>query len=327
MEPRDQFQSFCRNNQNRPDFARRLFNHFHQKLSPGPKPPLIWLEANACSGDSISMLNSVDPELGQILCSLVEVRYWNALMPDQGQKAQEQLFGAAEDGNFILIIEGAIPSEGGAATAGSGRFAIPLKSGDYLFTSEELLHYLAPKAKFIIAVGTCAAFGGPSAARPNPSGSKGVWEIIQDRPVINVSGCPINPDWLTGTLFHLLLFGLPEVDRYQRPTLFYGQTIHSICQRRSYFDQGSFAANLGEPDCMFTLGCMGPVTGSDCPYRLWNNHLNWPVKASTPCIGCTKSGFPDRSTPFYTPLLDKLPSRERGQRTEGRNPNAGKNIV
>lgn len=320
MEPRDQFQSFCRNNQNQPDFARRLFNQFQQDLSPGPKPPLIWLEANACSGDSISTLNSVDPDLGQILCSLVEVRYWNALMPDQGQKAQELLFATAEAGNFILIVEGAI------STAGGGRFAIPFKSGDYLFTSEELLLYLAPKAKYVLAAGTCAAFGGPSAARPNLSGSKGVWEIIQEQPVINVSGCPINPDWLTGTLFHLFLFGLPEVDRYQRPTLFYGQTIHSICQRRSYFDTGSFAARLGDPECMFALGCMGPVTGADCPYRLWNDHLNWPVKASTPCIGCTKSGFPDRSTPFYTPLPDKLPSGGRRQGTERGNPNAGENL-
>lgn len=311
MEPRDQFQFFCRNNRNQPDFARRLFDHFHQELSPGPKPPLIWLEANACSGDSISTLNSVDPELGQILCSLVEVRYWNALMPDQGQKAQEQLFGAADHGNFILIIEGAI------STAGGGRFAVPLKNGDYLFTSEELLLYLAPKAKYIVAVGTCAAFGGPSAARPNISGSKGVWEVVQNRPVINVSGCPINPDWLTGTLYHLLLYGLPEVDRYQRPTLFYGQTIHSMCQRRSYFDQGSFASEPGDPECMYSLGCMGPVTGADCPYRLWNNHLNWPVKAGTPCIGCTKSGFPDKSTPFYTPLPAKLPKRTERREQDG----------
>lgn len=303
MNGRDQFQSFCRCNLSHPDFARRLTDKYHDSLSPGPKPPLIWFEANGCSGDSISTLNSVDPELGQILCSLAEVRYWIALMPDQGQKAQEQLFNTAEAGDFILIVEGAI------STAGNGRFAIPFKAGEYLFTSEELLLYLAPKAKYIIAVGTCAAFGGPSAAHPNLSGSKGVWEIIQNRPVVNVSGCPINPDWLTGTLYYLLLFGLPEMDRYQRPILFYGQTIHSICQRRSYFDQDSFAAKLGDPECMYSLGCMGPVTGSDCPYRFWNDHLNWPVKANTPCIGCTKSGFPDKSTPFFTPLPTKIPSR------------------
>jgi hydrogenase small subunit len=301
----DQFQYFCQFNKSRPGFGRRLFDNYGGELAPGPKPPLLWFEANACSGDSISTLNAVDPELGQILCSLVEVRYWNALMPDQGTRAREIFFQTAEEGGFILVVEGAI------ATAGRGKYTIPFKTEDYLFTSEELIQYLAPKAKYIVAVGTCATFGGPSAARPNLSNSKGVWEVIQDRPVINVSGCPINPDWLTGTLFHLLLFGLPEVDRYQRPTLFYGQTIHSICQRRSYFDTNSFAADLGDPECMYTLGCMGPVTGADCPYRLWNDHLNWPVKASTPCIGCTKAGFPDKSTPFYTPLPEKIPERTR----------------
>jgi hydrogenase small subunit len=315
MEERDQFQSFCRSRLSQPGFARQLTDEYQKLLSPGPKPPLIWFEANACSGDSISVLNSVDPELGQILCSLVEVRYWNALMPDQGEKAQAEFFATAEAGEFILMVEGAI------ATAGGGRFVIPFTTGAYRFTSEELLQYLAPKAKYIIAVGTCAAFGGPSAARPNLSGSKGVWEIVQDRPVINVSGCPINPDWLTGTLYHLLLFGLPDLDRYQRPTLFYGQTVHGICQRRSYFDRGSFAAAPGDPECMYSLGCMGPVTGSDCPYRLWNNHLNWPVKANTPCIGCTKSGFPDKSAPFFTPLPDKLPG-SKGRR----NPDGSKDL-
>jgi hydrogenase small subunit len=299
----DQFQYFCQSNQNQPGFGRRLNETFGGELAPGPKIPFIWFEANACSGDSISILNSSEPGIGQILCSLVEVRYWNTLMPDQGAQARKTFFETLEAGGFILVVEGAI------STAGHGKYAIPFKAGDYLFTSEELIQYLAPQAKYIIAAGTCAAFGGPSAARPNSSGSKGVWEVIQNRPVVNVSGCPINPDWLTGTLFHLLLFGLPEVDRYQRPTLFYGQTIHNICQRRSYFDTNSFAANPGDPECLFPLGCMGPVTGADCPYRLWNDHLNWPVKASTPCIGCTKSGFPDKSTPFDAPLPDKIPRR------------------
>jgi len=197
----DQFQYFCQLNKPLPGFGQRLFENFGGKLAPGPKPPLIWFEANACSGDSIAMLNTTQPDLGQILCSLVEVRYWNALMPDSGARAREIFFETAEEGGFILVVEGAI------STAGRGKYTIPFKTEDYLFTSIELIQYLAPKAKYIVAVGTCATFGGPSAARPNPSGSKGVWEVIQDRPVINVAGCPINPDWVTGTLFHLLLSG------------------------------------------------------------------------------------------------------------------------
>lgn len=303
----NQFTDFCRFNKNQPDFRKRMAETFAANTIP--KLPLIWFEANACSGDSISLLNAVHPELGQILCLLADIRYWNALMPGQGNAAVESLIQTVESGNFILALEGAI------ATAGKGRFTIPFKTGKYLFSSEELFRWMAPKARFIIAVGTCAAFGGPSAARPNPSGSKGAWEVIEQT-VVNVSGCPINPDWFLGTLYYLLLFGIPELDRYNRPTLFYGETIHVNCQRRSYFDNGVFAAQLGDPECLFSLGCVGPVTGSDCPYRLWNDHLNWPVKASTPCIGCTKSGFPDKSTPFFTPLPDKIPARSRRGRKE-----------
>jgi hydrogenase small subunit len=300
MMSHDQFKAFCRLNKNRPDFGKRLAETFSGNMIS--KPPFIWFEANACSGDSISMLNAVHPELGQILCSIVDIRYWNTLMPGQGETAQESLIQTVESGNFILALEGAI------ATAEKGKFTIPFKTGNYLFSSEELVRWMAPKARFIIAVGTCAAFGGPSAARPNPSGSKGAWEVVEQT-VVNVSGCPINPDWFLGTLYHLMLFGIPELDRYHRPTLFYGETIHVNCQRRSYFDNNTFAAKLGDPQCLFSLGCMGPVTGADCPYRLWNDHISWPIRAGTPCIGCTESGFPDKSMPFFTPLPEKIPAR------------------
>jgi hydrogenase small subunit len=300
---RDQFEYFCLVNRYKPNFLPNLIQLLGEnRLIPGDKPPMIWLEANACSGDSISMLNAVDPDLGQIICRLFHVRYWNALMPDEGEKAQKQLLQTVDDGNFVLIVEGAV------STADSGRYTVLFKSGEYLFTSAEMAPWAAKQAQYIVAVGTCAAFGGPSAARPNPSNSKGVWEVVE-RPVVNVPGCPVNPDWLIATFVHLLLFGMPEVDRYRRPTFLFGQTIHSICQRRSYYDTGAFAKSLGDPECMFSLGCMGPVTGADCAYRLWNNHLNWPVKTSTPCIGCTKAGFPDKSTPFYTPLSVKMPGR------------------
>jgi hydrogenase small subunit len=304
MTLQNQFAAFCAIHKNQPGFGAKLCRTFNLNLlETNSKPPLIWLEANACSGDSISMLNTVDPQLGQMICSLLEIRYWNALMPDQGEAALNSLLRTAEQPDFFLIVEGAI------ATAAAGSYTIPLKIGNYRLSSLELLRWLAPKAKYILAVGTCAAFGGPSAARPNPSVSKGVRDIVPE-PVINVSGCPINPDWVIGTLAHLLLFGRPEVDHDQRPTLFYGQTNHQICQRRSFFDKKVFAKQLGDPSCMFSLGCMGPITGADCAYRLWNSHLNWPVKAGTPCIGCTNPGFPDQSMPFFTPLSKKVPRND-----------------
>ena len=272
----------------------------------GPKPVLVWLEFNACSGDTISMLNATQPGLGQVLSELVAAAYWNGLMPAEGEAALAALMSAVERGGYFLAVEGAVPLRQG------GLYAVPFIAGGRPAPAIEVFKAAEAGAAQIIAVGTCAAFGGPSAARPNPSDSRGVWEIT-NRPVINVSGCPINPDWVVGTLVHLILFGPPELDRYRRPVFLYGNTIHAHCQRRSYYDLGRFAGELGGAECMFSQGCMGPITGADCPYRLWNDHLNWPVKAGTPCIGCTKSGFPDKSSPFYTPLPQKLRAGLKGE--------------
>lgn len=299
MLNQNQFEKFCQLNKSRPDFYQQLKILIGEDLIEAEKPPFIWLETNACSGDSISTMNAVKPGLEQVLCSLLDVRYWSAIMPEEDQPAINSLVETVESGNFILAVEGAIPLKE------NGFYAVPFKIGDYRVTALELVEWMAPLARYIVAVGTCAAFGGPSAARPNPSGSVGIWEVIKEIPVVNVSGCPINPNWFLGTIYHLLRFGIPKLDRYNRPTLFYGRTIHEACQRRSYFDLGQFAKNLGDPECMFSIGCLGPVTGADCPLRLWNDHLNWPVKASSPCIGCTKAGFPDKATPFYTPLPRK----------------------
>ncbi len=272
-------------------------------MNNSQRPPFIFLEASACSGDSISLLNSVAPSFTQLITELVEVRFWNTVMFKQGEAAIQELYRTANQGDFILAVEGAI------ATASNGLYAVPFYVNGKAYTTVELIKWLAPKAKYIIAVGTCAAFGGPSAANPNLSGSYGVHSIISE-PVINVSGCPVNPDWFLGTLSYVIKNGMPELDSYQRPRLFYNRTVHSACQRRSFYDTKEFAEKLGDRACMFSLGCMGPTTGSDCPYRFWNEHLNWPVKASTPCIGCTRAGFPDQSTPFYTPLPRKRTASE-----------------
>ncbi|TAH59994.1 MAG: Ni/Fe hydrogenase, partial [Gottschalkiaceae bacterium] len=153
------------------------------------------------------------------------------------------------------------------------------------------------KAKYVIAAGTCASYGGPSAARPNPSKSISIPEFLT-REVIRVPGCPSHPDWVIGTIANLILFGKPELDSQNRPIVFYGNTIHDKCNRRSYFNKGVFAEKLGEQECMFKLGCRGPITKTDCPIRQWNGYVNWPIKDNTPCIGCAAERFPDGMEPF-----------------------------
>jgi hydrogenase small subunit len=265
------------------------------QAQPDKKMPVIWLEVSGCGGNTISMLNAVGPNLNQILQGLIDLRFQNTLMWAEDNEAWTILDRTIEDPNgFLLIIEGAI------STLGQGKLCIVAVKDNTIITGSQLITRIAPRARYVMAVGTCACFGGPSAAKPNPSKSVGVGEFLQ-RTVINVSGCPAHPDWIIGTLAHLLLFGEPEVDQYGRPVIFYGETVHRRCTRRSFFDQRIFAKELGDPECMFELGCKGPLTHADCPERQWNSYLNWPVKANTPCIGCTEPTYPDGMEPFFEP--------------------------
>lgn len=251
---------------------------------------LIWLEATGCSGNIISLLNAYNPNASYFLRNMVNLTYNNSLMAREGESAYEN-FLKTLDTEFILVIEGAI------SLKDNGLYNVIAKYEDKYVTGLEASRKAGEKAKYVLAVGTCAAFGGISKASPNPSESMSVSSIL-DREVINLPGCPANPDWVTGTIAHLISFGMPKLDEKMRPVSFYGTTIHDLCPRRSYFDKGIFAEKLGDKECMFKLGCRGPVTRTDCPSRRWNDSDNWPIGNNTPCIGCANEGFPDKMEPF-----------------------------
>jgi hydrogenase small subunit len=158
----------------------------------------------------------------------------------------------------------------------------------------------------VLTVGTCAAYGGLSAAAPNPTGSKGVSDVFADlkidTPVINIPGCPCHPDWFIGTVAKILLYGMPkpkELDGHGRLKLFFGRSVHNRCINRDYLDEGIFASTFGEEGCLLELGCKGPFTNADCPIRLWNGSVSWCINVGAPCIGCTEKGFPDAHSPIY----------------------------
>ncbi len=264
------------------------------------KLPVIWLETNDSGDNNISFMNTTYPYLDRVFTEMIDLLYSNTFMAAQGKDALDILNYTAKyyAGKFTLVVEGAIPIKD------QGLYNVIAVTEQQPLTALKVVTWLGGLAKYVVAIGTCASFGGPSGARPNLTGSTGVKDVLK-RQVVNVSGCPVNPDWYVGTLAHLILYGMPDLDELGRPKLFYGFTIHRHCQRRSYFDRNQFALKLGDIECMFLLGCMGPRTGADCPYRLWVNHVSWPVKANTPCIGCTNADFPDGSTPFFTPLPEK----------------------
>ncbi|ACL69144.1 hydrogenase small subunit [Halothermothrix orenii] len=277
----------------------------------GKKLPVIWIETNDSGDNNISFMNTTYPYLDQVFEDIIDLYYSNTFMAAQGEDAYQILKKVAlrEKREFTLVVEGAIPLKA------NGRYNITFITDEGPVTAVELVRWLGELAKYAVAVGTCASFGGASAASPNITGSVALGDVL-DRQIINVSGCPINPDWFVGTLAHLQMYGLPDLDRLGRPELFYQFTVHRHCQRRSYFDDGNFAEELGDIECMFSQGCVGPRTGADCPYRLWDNHVSYPIKVNTPCIGCTNEDFPDGSSPFFVPL--PLKRQEDEEVTPGR---------
>jgi len=124
-------------------------------------------------------------------------------------------------------------------------------------------------------------------------------------PLINVPGCPPHPDWMVGTVVHLLKFGIPALDSYQRPTAFFSSSVHSRCPHRDWGDEVNA---IGQRGCMKEIGCRGESARGDCPVRRWNGGTNWVIGAGAPCQGCTQPEYPDQVAPCYEKLSeDRLP--------------------
>lgn len=272
--------------------ARKIIDLSIEEIKENQKNKinLIWLEATGCSGNIISLLNAENPDAAFLLQQMVTLKYNNSLMEAEGEEAFQQFLDTL-DTEFILCVEGAV------STRFDGRCNIIARHNGNLVTAMEAVRMAGEKAKYVLSVGTCASYGGISAASPNPSKCENVPQFLK-RVVIRVPGCPSHPDWVVGTIANLIAFGMPELDEQGRPLMFYGITIHDRCTRRSYFDKGIFAVRLGDAECMFKLGCRGPITRTDCPVRQWNGYVNWPIKDNTPCIGCAGERFPDGMEPF-----------------------------
>jgi hydrogenase small subunit len=269
--------------------------------------PVIWLQGAGCTGCSVSILNAVSPRIQNLLLDeLVPGQQLNLLfhatiMAGQGEPVIEVLKDAETNrkGGYILVVEGAIPTAEGGAYGSIGE-----REGKHL-TIEQSVADLGKNAMLVVALGTCAAYGGIPAAKPNPTLCKGVKTIFNEKgietPVVNVPGCPPHPDWFIAPISVILFSGVEalELDQLARPTLVYGKLIHENCPRRADFDKGKFAEKLGDAGCLYQLGCKGHYTYADCPLRQWNNGLNWCVKAGSPCLACVEPEFPDGTSPMY----------------------------
>jgi hydrogenase small subunit len=134
-----------------------------------------------------------------------------------------------------------------------------------------------------------------------------VADVIKDKPIVNVSGCPPIPVVITAVLTQYVTFGtLPELDALGRPKAFYGQTIHDRCYRRPFYERGQFADSFDDEGarlgwCLYKLGCRGPTTYNACATVKWNNGTSFPIEAGHGCIGCAEPGFWDNGG-FYRAL-------------------------
>jgi hydrogenase small subunit len=272
-----------------PELARSFEN------KSGGKPPVLWLQGSCCSGCSVSLLNSVETPVFRLLHDIITLAYHPTLMVSSSEEATRitEEYAMNHSGEYILVVEGAVPRGENGLYCSFG-----IQNGNEISFMDRV-SILAKHAAHIAAVGTCASFGGIPAAAPNPTGACGVQEFL-NMPVINIPGCPPHPDWIIGTLAHLILYGLPELDGDNRPTMFFGQNLHEICPNVELFDNNELAGQFGETGCLGMLGCKGPLTNADCPSRRWNNARNWCIGSGSLCFGCTEPGFPDEMSPFYS---------------------------
>jgi hydrogenase small subunit len=254
--------------------------------------PVLWLQAQSCSGCSVSLLNSVNPGPAEILTRYLSLLYHSTLSTATGETAMNIIDKSIDAGGYILVVEGSIPEKMPEAC---------------LLGKEPLSRRIAEaakNAKAVVAVGTCAAFGGIPAAENNPTGAVGVPDFLNHEkittPVIRLPGCPAHPDWVVGTLAHVLKFGLPPLDDKLRPKAFFSKLVHEQCPRFRDYEREVFAKEFSDSGCLFKLGCTGTNTFADCSVRLWNAGTNTCIHAGAPCIGCASDQFAAKASfPFY----------------------------
>jgi hydrogenase small subunit len=267
-------------------------------LSKARRPSVIWLSFQECTGCTESLTRSHSPALENLIFDFISLDYHHTLQAASGTAAESARKEAmkASPGKYLVVVDGSIPTkDGGVYSTIAGT------------TNLEMLKETAARSAAIIAVGTCASFGGIPYADPNPTGAQPVSEIIKGKPIVNVSGCPPIPVVISGVLAHYLTFGaLPELDELGRPKAFYGETIHDRCYRRPFYDRGLFAKTFDDEGarngwCLYELGCKGPVTYNACATTKWNQGVSFPIQSGHGCLGCSEPDFWDAGS-FYTPL-------------------------
>src|SRR5215207_3214205 len=282
-----------------------------------PEVNILWLTAGlSCDGDTVSITGASQPSLEDIILGVIPgIPKVNLHHPVLASSAGDEFlvpFRKAADGQFgpyVLVVEGSIPNEKNKAEGYWAGMGTDPATGQPILTTT-WIDQLAPKAWAVVAIGTCATYGGIHAMAGNPTGCMGLadylgWDFRSwaGIPIVNIPGCPVQPDNFMETLTWLLyqaggMSPMIPLDDQLRPTWLFGKTVHEGCDRAAYYEQGDFALDYNSPKCQVKIGCWGPVVNCNVTKRGWMDGVGGCPNVGGICIGCTMPGFPDKFMPF-----------------------------
>ncbi|WAG08145.1 hydrogenase 2 small subunit [Aeromonas jandaei] len=260
-------------------------------LTSPERPPVIWIGAQECTGCTESLLRATHPTIENLILNTISLEYHEVLSAAFGHQAEENKHNAMTryKGKYVLVVDGSIPLKDGGIYC--------------MVASEPIVDHIrraAADAAAVIAIGSCAAWGGVPASGGNPTGAVSLEEALGNigTPIINIPGCPPNPhNFLTTVAYYITYGKLPALDAKNRPLFAYERLIHENCERRPHFDAGRFAKEFGDEGhrqgwCLYHLGCKGPETYGNCSTLEFCDIGGgiWPVGIGHPCYGCNEQG-------------------------------------
>lgn len=282
---------------------------------------VVWLQAGGCGGCSLTAFSADEKGLvGSLKPFGIELLWHPALSEETGREVLEIIEKTAS-GKLpfdALCIEGAVLR----GPNGTGRFQMLAGTK---FSMAYWIKRLAEKARYVVAVGSCAAFGGIPAGDGNITEATGLqyedehlggllgddFKSGAGLPVINVAGCAPHPGWITETLSQLALgdFNETELDSLKRPRFFADHLAHHGCSRNEYYEFKASAGKLSDQGCLMeNLGCKATQAPGDCNLRVWNGSNGSCPDAGYPCINCTSPGFENPPAAFQvTPKVGGIP--------------------
>lgn len=269
-----------------------------EALTTKPRLPVIYLDLQECTCCSESFIRTAHPLFSDLILNMISLDYMEPLQAAAGQQAEEAKQKTMRDykGHYLVVVEGSIPlKDNGIYCTINGK------------TAKDVLLEAAKDSVAVIAYGSCATNGCVQAASPNPTGAVSVKEVVVDKPVIDVPGCPPIAEVIAGTIVHYLTFDrIPDLTKMNRPAAFYNHRIHDNCNRRAFFDSGKFVEKFDDEGakqgwCLYKVGCKGPTTYNACAITQWNNGVSYPIKSGHPCIGCSEPNYFD-NMPIYERL-------------------------